>query len=75
MKCINCSRNIPEMPEDAARDELLCDMCYLAEETFNQLPENLQYKGIMEEIFNCIADGDNTPEEIIQRLNFMEETR
>ena len=28
MKCIGCGIKIPDMPEDASLDELLCDFCY-----------------------------------------------
>ena len=32
MKCIDCGMTIPEMPEDATREEMLCDKCYEEEE-------------------------------------------
>jgi hypothetical protein len=28
MKCDNCGITIPELPEDASYDEMLCDTCY-----------------------------------------------
>ncbi len=28
MKCIKCGMTIPEMPEDATAEELLCNLCY-----------------------------------------------
>lgn len=28
MKCINCGISIPELPEDATREEILCNMYY-----------------------------------------------
>ncbi len=28
MKCIECGMTIPEMPEDAFYEEMLCDQCY-----------------------------------------------
>jgi len=28
MPCENCGAGIPEMPEDATSDELVCDRCY-----------------------------------------------
>lgn len=27
IKCINCGKSIPPMPEDASPEELLCDLC------------------------------------------------
>jgi len=32
MRCIKCGISIPELPEDATRDEMLCDRCYEKEE-------------------------------------------
>lgn len=28
MKCIECGITIPEMPEDASYEEMLCNQCY-----------------------------------------------
>ena len=28
IRCIHCGKAIPEMPEDATFEELLCDLCY-----------------------------------------------
>jgi hypothetical protein len=28
MKCIECGITIPEVPEDASYEEMLCDTCY-----------------------------------------------
>lgn len=28
MKCPNCGMPVPEMPEDAQREETLCNQCY-----------------------------------------------
>jgi hypothetical protein len=28
MKCDNCGITIPDLPEDATHDEMLCDTCY-----------------------------------------------
>lgn len=28
MKCINCGITIPELPEDATHDEMLCESCH-----------------------------------------------
>lgn len=33
IKCIKCGKSIPEMPEDASDEELLCDLCYEEQES------------------------------------------
>lgn len=38
IKCILCGKSIPQMPEDANNDELICDGCY--EECYDETYEN-----------------------------------
>ena len=39
MKCIKCSMSINEVPEDACRDECLCDECHELESEIREYME------------------------------------
>lgn len=40
IKCINCGKSIPPMPEDATEDELMCDECLAKEEQEQSIQED-----------------------------------
>lgn len=37
MKCLMCSINIPEMPENATLEEKLCDRCFEIADMFDTI--------------------------------------
>lgn len=40
-KCSDCSKSIPQLPEDASHEERLCDECHAIHETSNMSHEDL----------------------------------
>jgi hypothetical protein len=54
IKCIECSKSIPDVPEDASYEELLCDQCYMNVSESDRLLDKLYNSAMTDREGNSI---------------------